>query len=331
MYSLSSRSSKVYGSKYKSFQLKNKNGVEVVINGLGAALSSYTMSDKAGLKRNILIDHHDYEGFLESGLRSGAVESSLVMLGSKVCFTKEEINRYLTNRVWEAKEILENKVTLKCQIHKFTKEYHIKLVYWVTYELNPSNLLSIDISLESNKVVQATVVHNTMYNLSGGLSDIRDTFVSIDADYYLRSDREGIAIDRVPVQGTVFDFTTPQQLKECLNLNDDDLFATKGFDHVFVVNGSGQRVVARIFEPSTGISLELHTDSSRLHFYTGNRKVKGSIGCGNYGSFTLKPKGNKTGSSSIMVDELASITPGSPYHIKTKFVAHTEMNKSANN
>ena len=51
---------------------------------------------------------------------------------------------------------------------------------------------------------------------------------------------------------------------------DAQLQRAGGFDHTFVVDGTGMREAARVHHPASGRSLTVHTDQPGVQLYTGN-------------------------------------------------------------
>jgi aldose 1-epimerase len=71
-----------------------------------------------------------------------------------------------------------------------------------------------------------------------------------------------------PVRGTPFDFTTPRPIGERL----DDIGGNPGYDHNFVINGkAGElRLAARMYDPGSGRTMDIHTTQPGIQFYDGN-------------------------------------------------------------
>src|SRR5260370_4196659 len=73
-----------------------------------------------------------------------------------------------------------------------------------------------------------------------------------------------------PVNGRPFDFRKPAGVGARIEQDDEQLKLGKGYDHNWVLNGSGMRLATRVEEPSTGRVLEARTDQPGVQFYTGN-------------------------------------------------------------
>jgi aldose 1-epimerase len=75
-----------------------------------------------------------------------------------------------------------------------------------------------------------------------------------------------------PVDGTPFDFRKPAAIGARINDAHPQIVNGKGYDHNWVLNGAaGQmRIVARVFEPKSGRTLEVSTSEPGMQFYAGN-------------------------------------------------------------
>ena len=73
-----------------------------------------------------------------------------------------------------------------------------------------------------------------------------------------------------PVRGTPFDFESPKPIGRDLDAADPQLRLGGGYDHNFVLQGSGLKQAAAVSSPLTGIAMECHTTMPGIQFYTAN-------------------------------------------------------------
>jgi len=75
-----------------------------------------------------------------------------------------------------------------------------------------------------------------------------------------------------PVDGTPFDFRKPTAIGARIDQEDEQLKFGNGYDHNFVINKPPGELAlaARVYEPTTGRTLEVLTTEPGLQFYTGN-------------------------------------------------------------
>ncbi len=95
--------------------------------------------------------------------------------------------------------------------------------------------------------------------------------VFIAADVFTRADAESVPTGEiVPVEGTPMDFRKYKAIGEAIGADYEALILGQGYDHNWVLKGSGLRLVAGMRSDKTGIVMEVLTDLPGMQFYTGN-------------------------------------------------------------
>ena len=164
----------------------------------------------------------------------------------------------------------------------------------VTYTVTDQNDLRIHYSTTNEEPTggKATVVNltnHTYFNLAGeGSGAVSDQLLAINSDQYSPIDTAFIptAPFRVPVAGTPFDFRFAKPIgRDITNLVMPDgtagtpygtngtfkqLAIAHGYDHNWVLNGSGYRLAAVAEDPGNGVTLWTYTDQPGVQFYSGN-------------------------------------------------------------
>ena len=74
------------------------------------------------------------------------------------------------------------------------------------------------------------------------------------------------------VKGTPMDFTAPAAIGARIGADDEQLRFGGGYDHNWVLNsgGKGVALAARVAEPGSGRTMEIHTTEPGIQFYSGN-------------------------------------------------------------
>ncbi|KAI1240437.1 hypothetical protein IHE44_0008860 [Lamprotornis superbus] len=147
------------------------------------------------------------------------------------------------------------------------------LKVWVTYTLSGREL-AINYQAQTSKTTPISLTNHAYFNLAGqGSRHVYDHEISIEADSYLPVDDTKIPTGEVAaVQGTGFDLRQPVELGKHLQK-----FHLDGFDHNFCLHqGQDRCLVARVFHPPTGRTMEVHTTQPGIQFYTGNN-LDGSL------------------------------------------------------
>jgi aldose 1-epimerase len=154
----------------------------------------------------------------------------------------------------------------------------------VTYTLTGGNALRIDYNVVNTAPAKgdATVINltnHTYFNLGGESSgSVFDQLLQINANQYQPVNTNLIPQGFATVAGTAFDFRhlkpIGQDIRNPLPDNGGQPFPqlviAHGYDHNFVLNGSGYRLAAVAKDPQDGISLLTYTDQPGVQLYTGN-------------------------------------------------------------
>jgi aldose 1-epimerase len=145
----------------------------------------------------------------------------------------------------------------------------------VHYRLDDEGGLSVEYQAVAGVPIPLASLAHPAFNLSGGLADVGDHMVQIDADYFEETGPAGMPAGVAAVGGTAFDFRQAAAIGPRLRWTDTQLHRAGGFDHCFCVRnhfagGQGQlREVARVFDPASGRRLQLYTTEAAVQFSSG--------------------------------------------------------------
>ncbi|MDA0638811.1 galactose mutarotase [Nonomuraea sp. MCN248] len=158
------------------------------------------------------------------------------------------------SKVWEVRDVSGSAITLALTSPDGDQGYPGTLTATVTYTLD-GDALRIDYTAETDAPTVVNLTNHSYFNLAGG-GDVLGHVVRIDAARYLPVDDDKIPTGELaPVEGTVFDFTTPHAVGERFD---------GAYDHCYVLDGD-----MTVTDPASGLTMEVTTTEPGVQFYAG--------------------------------------------------------------
>ncbi len=198
--------------------------------------------------------------------------------------------------LWEAEGVLDAQgaaVVLQYLSPHLEEGFPGNLGVRATYRVRSDNVLELDWEAHTDDPTHLNVTQHSYFNLKGA-GDILDHRLTLPADHYLPVDPTLIPTGELrSVAGTPFDFRTAQTLGARLQDPDPQLGMARGYDHTFVVEGQGLRLLATVEEPVSGRWMEIRSTEPGLQLYTGNfLNDRGRAGAhhGPRSAFCLEPQ-----------------------------------------
>ena len=279
------------------FTLKNACGLTAQITNYGGRLVSLWIPDKSGRFDDIVLGYESLEPYLEpQGIYFGALIGRYAnrIAGGKFALngtiyslaTNNGVNHLhggrdgFNNVVWNATQLSDSELKLEYLSKDGEEGYPGNLNVTVIYKLTDSKKLEINYTATTDKSTPVNLTHHSFFNLCGaGSCSINNHLLQINAAYYTPIDEVQIPTGKLEqVKNTPFDFTRLKPIGEDIDAHSQQLQFGFGYDHNFVLDGSGLRVVAKVVEPKSGRVMEVITDEPGMQFYGGNFLDGNSIG-----------------------------------------------------
>ena len=145
----------------------------------------------------------------------------------------------------------------------------------VEYTVTRDNSLRIEYRVSTDAPTVVSPTNHTYFNLAGeGSGDIYGQLLAVNAHEVQTVDRTGVPNGFLAVNGTPFDFRAMKPIGRDLRAarapGGEQLTIAWGYDHNYVLRGSGYRLAAVASDPVTGIVLWTYTDRPGVQVYTGN-------------------------------------------------------------
>lgn len=279
------------GEDVQLFTLTNTSGITARITNFGGILVSLSTPDKSGQFADIVLGYDSLEPYLKKHPFFGCITgryanrirgASFVLDGTTHKITansgKNHIhggNSGFDEKLWSpSTRTLPDGVALDLTYVSPAGEegFPGTLTCKVTYTLNNDNSLAIDYHATTDAPTVLNLTNHSYFNLAGeGQSTALDHELTIPAETYTATDGNLIPTGEISsLLGTPLDFTQPHLIGERIEADFLPLTQGKGYDHNFVLPGTGLKLAARVRHPASGRIMEVHTTEPAVQLYTAN-------------------------------------------------------------
>ncbi len=316
------------GTTVDLITLGGAGGLEMNILTYGCIIASMVVPDAGGRAANVVLGFDRLEPYVDASPYFGAVVGRCAnrIAGARFAIDGRE-HRVSPNeppnhlhggfkgfdkRVWDADASRNGTAVVFHRTSPDGEEgYPGALDVEVTYTLSGREL-RIGYHAVADAPTHANLTQHSYFNLTGD-GDVLGHCLAINARTYLPVDDRLIPTGAfAPVANSPFDFQEPVAIGSRLNVDHPQLRRGGGYDHNFNLNRADGdlALAARVFDPSSGRTLELHTTEPGLQFYSG-QVVE-------YRGFCLEPQHypdspNRTEFPSTL------LRPGETYHSTTVY------------
>lgn len=289
------------GEPVELYTLSNANGMEARIMTYGGTVVSLKAPDRHDKLADVVLGYETLDGYLKNSPYFGAIvgrygnrigKGRFSLNGTQYTLQKNNGENTLHGGikgfdkvVWKATEV-KGKDQAGLKLSYMSKDgeegFPGNLSVTVVYTLTNNNELKIDYSATTDKTTVINLTHHSYFNLAGEGS-ILNHELTINASKFTPVDAGLIPTgELLSVKGTPMDFTQPTVIGARIDQQDEQLTFGKGYDHNWVLNNKTGRLalVARVYEPTSGITLDVSTTEPGIQFYSGNFLDGGITGKG---------------------------------------------------
>jgi aldose 1-epimerase len=176
------------------------------------------------------------------------------------------------SKVWDAKKLNDSTLELSYLSKDGEEGFPGNLNVKVVYSLTGDNALKCEYEATTDKPTVVNLTNHAFFNLNGeGSGSIENHLLQIDADHYTPVDSTLIPNGNIQlVEHTPFDFRIAKPIGKEISYKDKQLEYGRGYDHNYVLNGTGMKKAAKVVGDKSGIVMEVYTEEPGLQFYSGN-------------------------------------------------------------
>jgi aldose 1-epimerase len=279
------------GTHITLYTLRNANGAEVSICNYGGIVTSLKVPDRNGQFGDVVLGFDDLADYIKSSPFFGALigrygnrigKAQFMLDGTKYTLATNNGPNTLHGGVkgfdkvvWQGRSF-ESKDGPSLELTYLSKDgeegFPGNLSVRAVYTLTEDNALKLVFTATTDKDTVVNLTHHSYFNLAGK-GDILNHVVMINADKFTPVDSTLIPTGVLqPVDGTPFDFRTPTAVGARIGQDNEQLKFGNGYDHNWCINGSAGtvRLMARVYDPTSGRVLEVSSSSPGMQFYSGN-------------------------------------------------------------
>ncbi len=279
------------GSAITLYTLHNAKGAEVSICNYGGLVTSLKVPDRNGNLGDVVLGYNNLADYIKSSPYFGALigrygnriaKGHFVLDGSEYSLATNNGPNALHGGlkgfdkvVWQARPFQSKwgpALELTCLSKDGEEGYPGNLSVKAVYTFTDNNALRLEYTATTDKDTVVNLTHHSYFNLAGK-GDILNHVVMINADKFTPVDSTLIPTgDLKSAEGTPFDFRTPTAIGARIKQDDEQLKFGNGYDHNWCINNDtgSVRLMASVYEPTTGRVLEVLSAEPGLQFYSGN-------------------------------------------------------------
>lgn len=279
------------GRPITKYVLENKNGMQVSICNVGAAIVSVCFPQPNGSVVDVVLGLETGEDYFNQrsnfgvvvGRHAGRIGGAVFTLNGQQCRLTQNSGEnhihggpsHFGKKLWKS-EIRGDTVHLWLVSPDGEEGYPGNLVVAADYRLDDENHLYMTLSadeVETDTIINLT--NHTYFNLAGhGAGNADEQLLQLHADFFAQIDEAKKPTGCIlSVKGTPMDFTEMRAICQHISDEDEQILYGGGYDHNFVLRKEEREklsTAAKLVDPVSGRYLKIDTTFPCIQLYTGN-------------------------------------------------------------
>jgi aldose 1-epimerase len=286
------------GSPVIRYTLSRPGGLTLRVLTYGGIVQSLEVPDTRGRAANVVLGFASLEGYLDA---TDAFFGGLVgrfanrLAGGRFSLDGHnyavDVNAAgsclhggrtgFDKRLWHAQPLGDNELRLSLTSADGDQGFPGRLDVEATYHLL-ENGVRIDYKATTDAPTVINLTNHSYFNLAGeGSGSVEAHTLVVDADEFTPVSPDLIPTGQVAaVAGTPLDLRRETHIGAGLRDPHGQLLAARGYDHNYVLRGTGLRRAARLAHTLSGRVLEVLTDQPGMQVYSGNFLDGSHVGTG---------------------------------------------------
>ncbi len=297
------------GEQARIYHITNTSGASMDVTDFGCRIVSIRMPDRDGKIDDVVVGPGDLETFENGDRFMGCV---IGRYGNRIDGSAFSIDgteyKVVANEklfgepvqchgglkgfdcfVWDGTPIIEG-TRAGVRFHRLSPDgeegYPGNLDAYVTYWLTNDNKVILEYEATTDKPTVVNLSNHAYFNLKGGKGGyVMDHILQVDADTCVQNNIRYCPDILLHVEGTPFDFRTPQRVDYRIDMPHRHLEIMHGMSACWAVrdwDGSLKRI-ADLYEPTTGRGIVTWTTEPALLTFTGRNFSETKYPDGKYG------------------------------------------------